>query len=396
VTPTAPTLLCVASHLKGQHLLREARRLGCRVYLLTHSALLDSPWPREAIEDVFALPDFSDMHAVRHAVGYLARGIKFDRFVPLGDYDVEVTADLREHLRVPGMGVTVSRNFRDKLTMRERAAEFGLDVPAFTGLIHDADVDAFLGTVPGPWVLKPRMEAGSKGITVIHTPSELWAQLETLGDARGHYLLERFVPGDVYHVDAIVYRGQVVFSSAQRYGKPILHLKQQGGVYSTRTIARDTPLERGLQSLNRQVIAALGMTQGVTHIEYIQSRDDGQFYFLEAAARVGAAKISDVIHAATGVCLWHEWARLEAASVRSPYVIPVAKRDHAGVVITVAGQEKPDYRGYDDPEIIWRQTTRPYHAGLMVKSPDAERVEQLVSELEQRMAREFAPQPVGV
>jgi hypothetical protein len=396
VTPPTPTLLCVASHFKGAHLIREARRLGCRVYLLTHAALLDKPWPREALEEVFALPDFSDMHAVRHAVGYLFRGTKFDRLVPLGDYDVEVTAELREHLRVPGMGVTVSRNFRDKLTMRERAAEFGLDVPAFTGLLHDADIDAFLGTVPGPWVLKPRMEAGSKGITVVHTPGELWAQLETLGDARGHYLLERFVAGDVYHVDAVVHRGQVVFASAQRYGTPILRIKQQGGVYSTRTIDRDTPLERGLQSLNRQVIAALGMTQGVTHIEYIHSRDDGQFYFLEAAARVGAAKISDVIHAATGVCLWHEWAKLEAATARAPYVAPAPRRDHAGVVITVAHQERPDYRGYEMPEIIWRQTTRPYHAGLMVKSPDADRVAQLVAELAPRMAHEFAPQPVGV
>jgi hypothetical protein len=193
-----------------------------------------------------------------------------------------------------------------------------------------------------------------------------------------------------------VHRGQVVFASAQRYGKPILHIKQQGGVYSTRTIVRDTPLERGLQALNRQVIAALGLTQGVTHIEYIHSRDDGQFYFLEAAARVGAAKIPDVIHAATGVCLWHEWAKLEAATVRTPYVVPVPKREHAGVVITVANQERPDYRGYDAPEIIWRQSTRPYHAGLLVKSPDAERVEQLVTELEQRMAREYAPQLAGV
>ncbi|MFN3428571.1 MAG: acetyl-CoA carboxylase biotin carboxylase subunit family protein [Candidatus Sericytochromatia bacterium] len=389
----APVILCVASHLKGMHFMKEAHRLGCRVFLLTHANLLEAPWPRQALEGVYALPDFADMAAVRHAVSYLYRSVKFDKLVPMGDYDVEVTADLREHLRLPGMGVTASRYFRDKLAMRDRTQSHGIPVPAFTGLLHDADVAAFTRQVPAPWVLKPRAEAGSKGIQVLHDTDSLWRALDELGDTRSHHLLERFVEGDIFHVDSVVHEGRVVFASAQRYGRPILSLKQGGGVYSTRTIERGTREERALQDTNRRVITALGMPQGVTHIEYIHDPATGEFLFLEAAARVGAAKISDVIYYATGVCLWHEWAKLEAATPTNPYVPPVPAADHAGVVITVAHQARPDYGRYRDSEIVWRQSTRSHHAGLLVKSPDWGRVESLVLDYEGRMAAEYAAQP---
>jgi biotin carboxylase len=389
--------LCVASHLKGFHFIREAKRLGCRVFLLTHTKLLEKPWPQEALEDVYALENFDDMNAVRNAVSYLYRTTKFDRLVPMGDYDVEVTAELREHLRMPGLGVTASRYFRDKLAMRQRAEAHGITVPAFTPMLNYADVDAFMKRVPGPWVLKPRAEAASKGIQVIHHPEELWRAFEELGDAASHHLLEQFVEGDIYHVDGVVHDGRVVFASVQKYGKPILKLKQAGGVYTTRTIERGTPEEQALQALNKRVVSALGLEQGVTHIEYIHSRETGEFHFLEAAIRVGAGKISDVVFHATGVCVWHEWAKLEAATPDRPYSPPTPRYDHAGVVLTVSRDEHPQYHGYDDPEIIWRMRgTKPYHAGVLVQSPHAGRVEELVADYAVRMARDFAPEPSGI
>ncbi|HEY9723361.1 MAG TPA: ATP-grasp domain-containing protein [Oscillatoriaceae cyanobacterium] len=383
-----PTILCVASHLKGFHFIREAHRLGCHVLLLTHEKLLNEPWPRECLDDVFALPNFDDPAMVRNVVTYLGRERRIDRLVPLGDYDVEVTAQLREHLRMPGMGVTASLYFRDKLAMRQRARERGVPVPEFTGLFHYPDVAHFLQTVPGPWVLKPRMEAGSKGIQLIEHPEQLWRALDELGDQASLYLLEKFIQGELYHVDSVVKDRQVIFASAQKYGKPILALKQQGGVYSTVTLPRGSEEEQSLQALNRDVIAALGLERGVTHIEYFRDAE-GRCYFLEAACRVGAAKIPDVIFYATGVCLWHEWAKLEAETPEHPYVLPVPQHDYAGVVLSVANQERPDTARYTDPEIVWRQATRKHHVGLLVKSPDPERVRALIQDYARRIPAEF-------
>ena len=66
--------------------------------------------------------------------------------------------------------------------------------------------------VPPPWLLKPR----SEGFDHRHhedrlVRTELWQRLETLGDRQSHYVLERYLPGEVFHVDSLVYDRQVVF-----------------------------------------------------------------------------------------------------------------------------------------------------------------------------------------
>lgn len=387
-------ILCVASHLKGFHFMREARAMGCNVHLLTHEKLMDKPWPREVLSNVYAMPNFDDPVMVRNVVGYLSRQTRFDSLVPMGDYDVEVTAALREHLRIPGMGVTLSSHFRDKLAMREVAHRAGVAVPPFTGLFNDAEVNDYLAAHPAPWVLKPRAEASSKGIQVFHDAAALWRALDELGDARAQHLLEGFVDGDLYHVDGVVHAGKVVFASAQRYGIPLLALRQSGGVYSTSTIPRDTAEHHELVAFNARVIEALGQPQGVFHVEYLKDRATGRFYFIEAAARVGAAKICDVVFYATGVCVWHEWAKLEAATPDKPYVPPTPKDEHAGVLLSVSSQEWADTSAYDAPEIVWRQGTRPHHAGLLVTSPDHGRIQTLMADYVPRFARDFAPAAV--
>src|SRR5213076_1146146 len=80
----------------------------------------------------------------------------------------------------------------------------------------------------------------------------------------------------------------------------------------------------------------------------------GKIYFLEIAARVGGAYIADVIEAATGVNLWREWARLEVGAGKQPYQLPPARRDYAGVILSLARQEHPDTSAYNDDEIACR------------------------------------------
>ena len=58
-------------------------------------------------------------------------------------------------------------------------------------------------------------------------------------------------------------------------------------------------------------MSAFGLVRGVAHTEFIKSHNDGQFYFLETAARVGGANIAEMVEAATGINLWSEWAKIE-------------------------------------------------------------------------------------
>src|SRR5437868_4404493 len=202
------TILCLASYEKGQEFLRECKRQGCRVLLLTSLSLKDkADWPREAIDEIFYMPDVDkqwNMDDTIKSVSFVARTEQIDRIVPLDDFDLEKAATLREHLRVPGMGETTSRHFRDKLAMRIQAHEYGISVPPFAQVLNHDKLREYLTRTPGPWVLKPRSSASAIGIRKINDAAELWPMLDQLGDQQSHHVLEKFVPGDVYHVDSIV------------------------------------------------------------------------------------------------------------------------------------------------------------------------------------------------
>ena len=138
----------------------------------------------------------------------------------------------------------------------------------------------------------------------------------------------------------------------------------------------------------------LGFVRGVTHAEYLKSHADGRFFFIEVAARVGGAYISDVIEAATGVNLWREWARLELGAGKQPYQLPPVRNDYAAAILSLARQEHPDTSAYSDPEIIYR-ITKFHHAGFILRSPSPDRIKQLLDSYSRRFVDDFlATQPV--
>jgi biotin carboxylase len=383
------TILCLTSYLKGQTFLRACAEAGARTLLLTVEQLRDADWPRDVLADVFLMPELDNPAHVINAASYLARRERFDRIVALDEFDMEMAAVLREHLRVHGMTITGTRAVRDKLVMRQLTQAAAITVPAYAPVFHHADVAAFLDCTPGPWLLKPRMQASAIGIRKLHDPTELWPLLDLLGDRQSHHLLERFVPGDVYHVDGTVTCGVVRIAEVHRYAEPPFDVMHRGGLFCSTTVERDGEEERTLAALLPVVLAAAGHTDGVFHVEFIRAHEDGRYYFLELAARVGGAHIADMVEAATGVNLWAEWARIELAqAVGDDYAPPYARRDYAGVLISLARQEWPDTSAYDDPEVVWRMRRR-YHAGLVVASPSLQRVHELLHDYMQRFRTDF-------
>lgn len=381
------TMLCLASYEKGEAFLRECKRQGCRVLLITVEKLREANWPREAIDEVFYMPDHYSRDDIIKGVSYLARTQTIDRIVPLDEYDQETAALLREHLRIPGMGDTTARYFRDKLAMRVKARNEDIRVPDFVHVLNYDRLREFMSQVQPPWVLKPRSEAASMGIKKLTASDQLWPLLEALGDRQSFYVLEQFLPGDIFHVDSIVFERGVVFSVPHKYGHPPMDVSL-GGIFTTRKISRGSSEAIALDSINRKLVNALGLVRGVTHTEFIKSNQDGQFYFLETAARVGGANIAETIEAATGLNLWAEWARTEIAGEDGKYDLPSHRDDYAGVIISLARQQHPDTSAYDDPEIVYR-LNKLHHAGLVVASTDEQRVEQLLSDYSRRFYEDF-------
>lgn len=121
------TILCIAGYENGHYFLRACKRQGCTVIpIAPESPQQTAHWPMESIDEVFFMPDRVrkwDRLQTIHSMSYLARTRDIERLVPLDYFDLEIAATLREHLRIPGMGETTTRYFRDKLSMRLKAQE---------------------------------------------------------------------------------------------------------------------------------------------------------------------------------------------------------------------------------------------------------------------------------
>lgn len=384
------TILCLASYEKGHRFLTEAKKQGAKVLLITSLSLKDKAWwPADGVDEVFFMPD-TDKHWNRtdllNAVSHLGRSHVFDRIVGLDDFDVETAATLREHLRVMGSGESIARYYRDKLAMRVKARDSGIAVPDFRHVLNYDRLHEFMDRVPAPWVLKPRSMAGSIGIKKIRGEDEFWRTVNELGDLQSQYLLERFVPGDIFHVDSIIFDGEIRYAIASGYGRPPMEVSHEGGVFMSRILHRESDTAKALLAANAQVMKAFGMQRGVSHTEFISAAEDGRIYFLETSARVGGAHLSDLIEAATGLNLWEEWAKVETAE--HDYPAPHDRGEYAGLLVTLARQADPDTSVYNDPEVVWRMA-KDHHAGLIVRSPDWLRVEELLAGYTERMARDF-------
>jgi biotin carboxylase len=393
--PRRVNLICVASFFKGNEFLRECRRLGARVVLLTRPKLLGEDWARDALEEVLAVADpEGGADAYCEAAEQVARCLRVASVVALEEYDVVTAARVREQLCLSGMGTTAARHFHDKLAMRRAAQAAGMRGPEFVHLLNAAEVAEFLGRVAPPWVLKPRSGASAMGVRKLETAEEVWrtaAELDARAEPRERapaHLLERYVRGDVYHVDSLVAGGRLRFACASRYGAPPFDVAHAGGVSTSHTLRHGSAEERRLLAANRRLLSGLRLERGVAHAEFIRAAADGQFYFLEVAARVGGAHTAELVEAATGVNLWREWARIEVAGEHGRYELPPVREDYAGIVISLARQEWPDTSDYDDPEIVFRLRKR-HHVGLLVASHDPGRVDDLLDSYVRRFLRDF-------
>jgi hypothetical protein len=381
-------ILALASYFKGERFLQQAHKRGAKVYLLTLEKLLNREWPRESLAEVFAQANDTTLQGTINTVCYLARNIRFDRIVALDDFDVETAATLREHTRIPGMGDTTARHFRDKLAMRVKAQEEGIPVPDFVAILNYDTIREFTRRVPAPWMFKPRSEASATGITKVESEQQLWQVIESKGDRQSYYLLERYLPGDVYHVDSIISERKVVFQEAHRCGTPPFNVAHGGGIFTSSTVKRGSPEETELKALNEKVLTKLNLVRGVSHVEFIKGRQDGKFYMLECAARVGGAHIADMVEASSGINLWQEWANIEIDRGEKPYALPTSHQEHAGLLITLSKQEWPELAQYSDPEVVYRVKER-QHAGLVMRSKSWERVQELVNGYQTRFGQDF-------
>lgn len=387
------SFLCISTFFKGEAFLTACKAAGNTVYLITKKSLEHEPWPWASIDEVFYVEKDDNspenMHNIAMGVAWLMQKKQIDRIVSLDDFDVEKAAYLREEFRLPGMGQTTARYFRDKLAMRVKAAEAGIPVPAFSPLFNDEAINRFAETAPAPWLVKPRSEASATGIKKVHSREELWEVIHKLGNERYRYLVEQFKPGDVFHADALTVDGKVLFCRISQYVNTPFEVAHGGGIFRTATVEFGGKEDKALQKLNEEVMKGFGMQFSASHTEFIRCNDDGKYYFLETSSRVGGAHIAEMTEASSGINLWAEWAKIESAKAHGiPYELPAVKKEHTGIVISLARFEEPDTTSFTDPEIVWRMKKK-NHIGFIVRAGRRERVLELLDHYAGRIFNEY-------
>ncbi len=387
------TIVCISCYYKGYDFMDEMKKLGNKVILVTSENLKEKNWPWHAIDEVFYMPEIKpsvwNLDHLIQGFSHLMQTRKVHAVIALDDYDVEKAALIRETFRIPGMGQTTHRYFRDKLAMRQKAKDSGIHVPEFTAVFNNDEVNAFADTVPAPWVLKPRSEASASGIKKLTSRDDLWEALNNLGEERHLFLLESFKPGDVYHVDSLTFNKEIVFTSASKYLAPPMQVSHEGGVFRTKTLGRYSDEFLALEKANAKVLSNFGLMNGATHTEFIRSRENGKYYFLETSSRVGGAHIPDLVEASSNINIWREWAKIEDALLREKeYNISKPTGYYSGLIVALIKDQTPDYSAFECEEAV-RFLPIDYHVGIVYKSKDADTVQERLDTAAEKIQAEM-------
>src|SRR5262249_663002 len=144
------TIICFATFFKGGDFMRELHARGCNVILITKEKMLHEDWPRDIIQEVFAVPNDAPVELFLDLLSHIAETRQPDRTAGLEEVEVVIGGRAREHLCLPGLSSSKAKTFRDKLAMSVKARDGGIRVPDFVPLINREELAAYMDRVPPP------------------------------------------------------------------------------------------------------------------------------------------------------------------------------------------------------------------------------------------------------
>lgn len=265
--------------------------------------------PAAQFEHVTLVSDYKDVDTIVQQARELHAAHRYDRVIGLGEADILPAARVREALGLEGQWEESATAYRDKLAMKVHAASAGVAVPAFASVTDVTDVEAFMARHGAPVMLKPRREGGSLGVRRIDDVEQVRALQPPLEpDAM---IVEAFVEGPTFHVDALREAGEMVLAVPCAYtGDGCLsHWTDSGN--GSFTLARTNPLYPRLNQATERVLDALpGPPDLAIHAEFFLTGSD-ELVFCEAASRVGGVPVPAMLTRLLGVDMRELWCRVQ-------------------------------------------------------------------------------------
>jgi formate-dependent phosphoribosylglycinamide formyltransferase (GAR transformylase) len=355
-----------------------------------------SPEPalRRYLADYLEVPSLLDEDDVIARVEPWLRGRSVDRVLANWEPLVVVAARLRERFGLPGMSVDAVRGFRDKQLMKDRVAAAGLRVPRAQRVRSVAEAWSAVEHTGFPAIIKPISGAGSADTYKVESRADLERVLPRLHHV-AEAICEEFITGEEYTYDTVSIAGRPAYESVTRYIPNALEMRSQEWVSPIMLTVRDLdqPHLRGGIALGRQVLTALGMGDGMTHMEWFRT-PGGEVVFGEVACRPGGACVVDLMNYTSDIDLFREWARVatigrfDASTERKYNVGIIFKRARGqGRITRIAGLTEfyDRYRAHIVEDTLFRPGTprRDWKATLLsdgylvVRHPDWDSAQQM-------------------
>jgi biotin carboxylase len=284
---------------------------------------------KQHLSDYLQVPHILDAGDVIGRVHAWLRGREVDRVLANWEVLVETAAALRERFGVPGMSVDAVRGFRDKQVMKERVRAAGLRTPRAERVRTLAEARAAAERIGYPLILKPIAGAGSADTHRVDAADDLEAVLRRMLHV-SEASCEEYVDGEEFTFDTVCIAGRPAFMNVAQYLPKPLIARSEEWISPVIVTVRDLEQDKlaGGIALGKQVLAALGMGDGFTHMEWFR-KPDGEAVFGEIGCRPGGAHLVDQMNYTCDIDLFREWARVVCWG---RFEAPTARKYNAAIV----------------------------------------------------------------
>lgn len=291
------------------HFTRGLAEVGVRVYGVGDQPAMMIPEPaRSALTDYLQVPTLWEEASLVDSVRAWVGRTTVDRVACLWEPGMVVAARLREALGVPGLSVEQTLPLRDKERMKQVLDSAGVRTPKHARALTGREVWAAAERIGFPLIVKPIAGAGSADTHRVDTAEDLDSVLSTIRHVR-EVSVEEFIEGEEYTFDTICADGRICFENIAWYRpKPLIARSVQW--ISPQTVnLRDLedPQLAGGRRMGRQVLTALGLDTGFSHMEWFLT-PAGEAVFGEIGGRPPGARSVDLMNYTCDTDVYRGWA----------------------------------------------------------------------------------------
>jgi biotin carboxylase len=261
-------------------------------------------------------------------------------------------AAARQALGIPGMSVEAATNFRDKARMKSLLRANGLPCARHRLAPSIDDAMAFAEMSGFPIVVKPPAGAGAQQTFRVENVDQLRRALaQQLPTHSNPILLEEFVRGEEHSFETISIDGKAVWHSLTHYSPTPLHVLENPWIQWCLVLPREIDGNRydDIRDAGRRALEVLGMTTGLSHMEWFR-RADGSIAISEVAARPPGAQITTLVSRAHDIDFVQAWARLMIANAFDP-----PERKYAAGAAFLRGQGQGMVRDVHGWDLVQRE-----------------------------------------